>query len=476
MAGKPAGNERGLVAWWNFDSGTASDVSSNHNDGHLEGQAQIIEIPGEELRASASASGPKASEANAESTDSPLATSQLSLDKRLETLEALWTHLNEIYPALEYKKIFGRQWIEPTEKRVREAKSDAEFHDILLQLMASLNDTHTRIISYPGQPMLESPPVALNRVEGKVAVIHAASETGLAPGEVILTVDGQPVEECLAERLKRVCNSTERGRAREACEQLLRGKPGTEVKVTAQGPDGPPKPITLRRGSGGDFQNEPAIAFRALSNSVGLIRISRWGGKDLVSKFDQALEQFKNSKGVVIDVRGNGGGSDQMADEVNGRLTEKAIVSSIDFWRKAGSDQYQKTIGWVKPRGPWTYKGRLAVLIDEGCASACEHFVSGIEAMGNVLLVGRPTNGAGGGPTGVSLPDGTKVRISRALGLRANGVVFEGHGIPPHIVSEPTLDDLRYGRDAALQIAQDWILSDKPVPARAQPLPAAPEK
>ncbi len=69
------------------------------------------------------------------------------------------------------------------------------------------------------------------------------------------------------------------------------------------------------------------------------------------------------------------------------------------------------------------------------------------------------------------LPDGTRVAISRALGLRANGVVFEGHGIPPHIVSPPTLEDLRKGRDAALKIAQEWILSDKPIPFRFQPLP-----
>jgi carboxyl-terminal processing protease len=170
---------------------------------------------------------------------------------------------------------------------------------------------------------------------------------------------------------------------------------------------------------------------------------------------------------LIIDVRGNGGGDDKLADLVNGRLIEKAVVSSIDFWRQEGTDQYRRMIGWVQPRGPWTFKGRVAVLIDEGCASACEHFVSGIEAMGNALLVGMPTNGAGGGPTGVTLGDGTQVRISRALGLRANGVVFEGHGIPPHIPSTPSLEDLRQNRDAALNLAREWLLSSRAIPDRA---------
>jgi hypothetical protein len=66
----------------------------------------------------------------------------------------------------------------------------------------------------------------------------------------------------------------------------------------------------------------------------------------------------------------------------------------------------------------------------------------------------------------VKLCDGTQVIISRALGLRANGIVFEGHGIPPHILSSPSLDDLRQGRDPALEVAKGWLLSTEPVPAR----------
>jgi hypothetical protein len=202
------------------------------------------------------------------------------------------------------------------------------------------------------------------------------------------------------------------------------------------------------------------------------MRISRWHGEDLVETFDRALEEFRETKGLIIDVRGNGGGNDQLADLVNGRLTEKAVISSIDFWRERGTDRYQRTVGWVRPRGPWTYQGRLAVLIDEASMSACEHFVSGVEAMGDVLRVGTPTNGAGGGLTRVELPDGTQVAISRALGIRANGVVFEGHGIPPHTWSAPTISDLRAGRDSALALAQEWLDSDRPVPARSPSLPS----
>ncbi len=454
------GKEAGLVAYWNFDSGSASDVSGHGCHGQLQGNARINEI-----------ARPTIAPATVQSAGAASSSTQgLRPEKRVEVLEALWRNLSETYPALEYKGIRGREWMEPSLQRVRDAKSDQEFYEILQEQMARLKDTHTRIISYPDQPKLESPPVLLNQVEGKVAVIRAHPATTLSAGEVIVSIEERPVAECLAERMTRVCNSTDLGRIREACGQLLRGPAGTAVNVSVQGTNGAVRRLTLRRESKPDFWREPAISTREPSNSIGYIRISRWTDDTIPEQFDLALERFKNVQGIIIDVRGNGGGNDHLADVVNGRLISQPVVSSIDFWRKTGTDQYDRTIGWVQPRGPWTYQGRVAVLIDDASTSACEHFVSGIEAMGRVLLVGLPTNGAGGGPTIVELPDGTRVAISRALGLRANGVVFEGHGIPPHFYSAPTLKDLREGRDAALEIARDWIGSGKNLPPRTQPL------
>jgi carboxyl-terminal processing protease len=450
------GTNQGLVAYWNFDNAAEFEKSPHGEHGELKGEARIVEV-----------ARPTAVEPLSQSEASGVPPA-LSGDKRLEVVEDLWRHLSETYPSLEYKRIFGREWIEPTAERVQ---TDEEFYGLLLELMASLKDTHTRIISYPGQPERQSPPVQLDRVDDKIAVIRADESTGLKPGDVVVTVDDKPVAKCLLLQMKRVCSSTDRGRVRGACGQLLAGPPGTKVTIKIERADHSTQQLTLLREAKA-FRNEPTVSSRRLADSLGYIRISRWGGPNLVAQFDQALEEFKNSKGLIIDVRGNGGGSDALADEVNGRFLDKMVVSSIDFWREAGTDHFHKTIGRVQPRGPWTYHGRVAVLIDEGCASACEHFVSGMEAIGRVLLVGTPTNGAGGGPTVVTLCDGTKVAISRALGMRANGIVFEGHGIPPHIFSTPSIQDLRDGRDAALELSKAWILSGKPTPERHQPLPS----
>ena len=445
-----AGKEDGLVAYWNFDDGTAKDLSSDHKSS-LNGDSQIT-----------TAEQPKIDTTEVENTH--------FVRIRQETLEALWDNINNIYPSIEYKQIYGPEWITSAKKQILKAKSDKEYYDILLELMASLKDTHTRFIYYPEQSHHEAPPVELNQVGEHIAVIRAHIDTGLSPGDIIVSIDGKSADECLTEAMKYVCNSTDRGRIREACSRLLQGTPKTSVSVTVRSRDGQEKQLSLSRDPDSDFNRKPVISSRFIDSNIGYIRISRWTGNNLISEFDQILQKFKTTKGIIIDVRGNSGGNDRLADLVNGRFVEKPVVSSIDFWRKSGSDTYQKSVGWVKPRGPWRYEGRVAALIDEGSMSACEHFVSGLEAMGFVLLVGTPTNGAGGGPTSVTLPDGSKVRISRALGIRANGIVFEGHGIPPHIEITPTIEDLRNGRDPALETTKEWIVSGSNVPARSQPL------
>jgi carboxyl-terminal processing protease len=449
----PATPAPGMIARWGFDDATPADQSGSGNRGTLAGAARIVDagqLPPPRPR---SALG-----------------GELTIERRLETIEDLWKRLNEIYPALEYKGVTGHAWVEPAIARARQAKNNEEFYDALLELMAGLKDTHTRIVYYPAQTRPVSPPVQLNRVENKIAVVRADPGTGVSPGDVLAAIDGQPAEPRFSAALKRICNSTDLGREREACEHLLRGKPGASVTATFESPDRGTRQLTLQCGGSPEFWSEPTISSRRLSESLGYIRIARWGGTGLVAEFDQALEKFKSCAGLVIDVRGNGGGADELADRVNGRFIDQPVISSIDFWRQAGTDSYKKTIGWVQPRGPWMYQGRVAVLIDEGCASACEHFVSGCEATGRMLLVGRPTNGAGGGPTGVTLCDGTKVMISRALSLRANGVVFEGYGLVPHILVPPSLSDLRQGRDAALEAARKWLLSNDPLPQRDQRL------
>jgi C-terminal processing protease CtpA/Prc len=202
---------------------------------------------------------------------------------------------------------------------------------------------------------------------------------------------------------------------------------------------------------------------------VPVLRIRGWGDDPdlpLIATFDRMLEKYRGKRGIVFDVRDNGGGIDALADEVTGRFLKGPVVSSVSFHRLVPGLEYKRTVEWAQPRGPWRFEGRVAVLTNEGCMSACEHFVSGMSEAG-ALLVGTPTSGACGWIRGVDLPVGARVNVSQTFPLHTAGIPSPLLGIAPHVWAPVTLKDLREGRDAALEAALRWIEGDDPLPVRA---------
>jgi C-terminal processing protease CtpA/Prc len=111
----------------------------------------------------------------------------------------------------------------------------------------------------------------------------------------------------------------------------------------------------------------------------------------------------------------------------------------------------------------------VAVLTDEGCMSACEHFVSGMVEAGAVTC-GTPTSGAGGLIRTVQLPGGVRLNISRTFPFHTGGIPSPQLGIAPHLWAPRTLADVRAGEDTALKAALRWVKSKDPLPLRLQPV------
>lgn len=203
-----------------------------------------------------------------------------------------------------------------------------------------------------------------------------------------------------------------------------------------------------------------------------VLRISHWGNDStmkLVARFDELLAQFRDRPGLVIDVRGNGGGLDDLASQVVGRFLKTTVVASISFHRQVPGLTFERTVDRIAPRGPWRYEGRVAVLTDEGCMSASEHFVSGMAEAG-AFLCGTPTSGACGWIRSLDLPGGLRLNVSQTFPLRTGGIPSPQLGIAPHLWAPRKLSDLRAGQDTALRAALDWLKSADPLPARVQPL------
>ena len=99
------------------------------------------------------------------------------------------------------------------------------------------------------------------------------------------------------------------------------------------------------------------------------------------------------------------------------------------------------------------YDGRLAVLIGPSTSSAAEISAWVLHQAGRAILIGRPTNGSVLGSRYYPLPDGGSIQIAVDNVTMPDGTVLESRGIAPDIEIEPTPDQLRAGRDPALEAA-----------------------
>jgi len=397
---------------------------------------------------------------------------------RIEILEALWEALRNYYPMMEYVGAWDDEWLDEFRPLARDAQTDEEAYWLMDELVCRLNDYHTMFFWPCRQGRangMESPPVradvAWDGDRAAVVIVEAAPGLSVQPGDEILAVDGVPIDMALAEALKHSVGSTPSAKNRAACWRMLLGprdQPAPLIVRSSSSEAG--REVSLPRDS--HFPDRRVVSDREVDGTP-VIRITQWGDRPqekVVPEFDLLLDRYRMTPRLVIDVRGNGGGLDAMAEAVTGRFLKSRVISSISFYRVVPSLSYERTIEWTRPRGPWRYEGRVAVLIDEGSKSACEHFVSGMLEAG-AFLAGAPTDGSCGLSRHVQLPGGAHVSISRSFPLHGKDPSAL-HGIRPHVHTPYELADLREGRDPALEAALDWLKSNKSLPNHPQRLSA----
>lgn len=366
-------------------------------------------------------------------------------------LDILWDSLKENYPMMEYAGAFDESWYEACRDRIKDMATLDEALPIMdRMLVRRLNDYHTGL-SWGGEQPLIPPPVRLDLIEDQIVVTECAEELGMARGDVLLEIDGVNARECFDRELPNAFGATEYARAQSACGAIVEGKPGSLVKLTLRNEHGENYEVDAKRGGYSlPYRNDSVLSSRVIDDDFGYIRIRGWG-RFSPEEFDKHLEPLRDKPCLILDVRDNGGGSDELAETVIGRFITQDIVCSISFLRRSGTNLYEKSIMIAEPRGPWCYKGKVAVLTNAGCASACEHFVSGMYEAG-ALLVGTPTTGACGWSKGIDLPGGVTLRCALTFPLHGK-VPSPLHGIEPHHLVTPTIDDIRAGRDTVLEEA-----------------------
>jgi hypothetical protein len=172
-----------------------------------------------------------------------------------------------------------------------------------------------------------------------------------------------------------------------------------------------------------DWTQGPGALGAGLLDGVPYITISSWNAANIrAADFDAALERFRGAPRLILDVRMNGSGGDQVAFDVAGRFAQTSIVTGYVRYRSGPShtDFGPPITRVLNPRGARQYTGTVLLLIGRGCASSNESFIAAMRELPNVTLVGDRTAGASASPGTFLLAGGSTYTVSRWIEYTAD--------------------------------------------------------
>jgi carboxyl-terminal processing protease len=215
------------------------------------------------------------------------------------------------------------------------------------------------------------------------------------------------------------------GKSADAVTGRIRGPAGTKVTLTVQSRDGSSRDLTLTRRE----VNVPQVTGRmeqVNGHKVGYVRlVGFFEGAN--AELRQEVERLygRGAEGIVLDLRGNGGGL----------LTEAVLVSSIfvpdgPIVSTHGRTQPTHTLdatGNALPRHP------MVVMINGDSASASEIVTAALEQSGVATVVGTRSFGKGTFQEVIPLDNGAALDLTVGEYLSRDGTSINGIGIPPQV-------------------------------------------
>lgn len=265
--------------------------------------------------------------------------------------------------------------------------------------------------------------IEISLENGQVIVVAPIEDTpafkaGLQPGDVILTIDGQPVQELsLQEVVSRI-----------------RGAKGTEVELGILHTDAKsPQTVRITR----DAIPLISVKSKPLEDGYYWMRLTRFSERT-TEELQEALRQAAKDapeglKGIVLDLRNNPGGLLDQAVSVSDIFLKNGDIVSI----KGREDNIQRTYSAKSDSNDVDVP--LVVLINAGSASASEIVAGALRDQKRALILGERSFGKGSVQNIIPLADGSGLKLTVALYYTPNGSSIQAEGIVPdvEVVFEP---------------------------------------
>jgi len=447
----------------------------------------------------------------------------ISRDEALADLKLLEQGLSERYSYLTLRSYDWRAKLKGISRDLPERVKRADLAVQIMKLLAPFGDGHTRV--HEGEAFLPSGylPFLVGQADGGF-VAFKEDRNGFVDVEhpFVKSIDGIAIDEWLKATECVVAHGAPDYRRfhglgmlryvaflREQL-KLPRGEL-LRVKLTAKDGSTVTREMKLsdRRPRFGEW---PRMKTGPLQGNIGYLRLARMDDDaKFLDGLDEAMDRFRDTRGLIIDVRGNGGGSrdalrrlypyfaaadaepcvvnvaryrlcpGETNDPVNGHLSDRFLYpSEWHGWSKPQREaiaRFAKDFRpkWDAPDGQFSdwhylvldrssnakayhYDKPVVVLIDTGCFSATDIFASSMKGRANITLMGTPTGGGSGRVKPIELPaSGLTVLASSMVSYRSDGSLYDGEGIAPSVIVPPAAKDYLDGNDSVLVAARERI-------------------
>ena len=188
------------------------------------------------------------------------------------------------------------------------------------------------------------------------------------------------------------------------------------------------------------------------NKSFGYLRIAEMEGpgkKALARALDRVLGDLQDTRGIIIDIRDNPGGTDDFVYRVISRFADKKRVGHYKKTKKGpGEDDFSEMkTRYLEPGGEVRYKGYLMLLTHDASYSAADVFAMLMADLPQATLIGDHTNGIFSDMLEKKLSNGWKYSLSHQRYYSSARVCYEGKGIPVDVEIRNTRADLDKGAD-----------------------------
>jgi C-terminal processing protease CtpA/Prc len=391
-----------------------------------------------------------------------------SPEYRLLAAFRIWNIIDYFFP---YKPLMGEDWnavLREFIPKFEQAKDALEYSLTVAQMMTHIHDSHAYVSGnilneYSGTAY---PPIRVRLIENSLLVTHfynesVAKSAGVEIGDIVLKVDGENAKARLARYAQYIATSTPQSNTDKATLGFMNGRDKSTVTLTLRDRTRKVKEVKLPR----NFEDFTTLYHRERSGDIIRLLPGNIGYADLdrltIDMIDDMLEHFKNTKAIILDMRGYPNGVFWFLAP---RLTRKqdiaaALLETPIVGPTFTTQSFESYFQMIQPRpsDKLSYKGKTVMLIDERAISQSEHTGLFLRAANGTVFIGNRTSGADGEITSFSVPGGISIGFTGQSVRFPDGKQLQRLGLTPDVEIKPTIKGIQNGRDEVLDRAIRYL-------------------